>query len=284
VTPHANTVVVTGGNAGIGKETAIALARAGRRVIITSRDPGRGATALDEIRTRSASDRAEVMALDLADLASVRHFAESVLAATDRIDVLVNNAGLMLADRRVTSDGFEETFGVNHLGHFLLTNLLLDRLRANPEGARVVIVASSGHRCARHIRFDDLQFERRYRGFTAYCHSKLANVLFTRELARRLADTQVTANSLHPGYVKSRFGRDGDTGGAFALGNRIASLVAISPEDGARTSVFLAASPEVAGVSGLYYSKARPVRPSRAGRDDAAATRLWTASEQLVGL
>ena len=280
-TMDGRTVVITGGNAGIGKETAVALARDGARVIFTSRDATRGADALAEITERSGG-RAEVMALDLASLASVRTFAAEVLAATDRIDVLVNNAGLVLTDRRITEDGFEMTFGVNHLGHFLLTDLLRERLVASAP-ARVVVLASFAHRFAwRGLDFDDLMSERRYSGFDVYARSKLANILFTRELARRLDGTGVTANSLHPGYVASHFGRDGDAGNldwAMDLG---AKLFAISPERGARTSVHLAADPGVATVTGGYYHRCRPASTSRHARDDAAAARLWTVSEQLV--
>jgi NAD(P)-dependent dehydrogenase (short-subunit alcohol dehydrogenase family) len=250
-TMDGRTVVITGGNAGIGKETAVALAREGARVIFTSRDATRGADALAEIAERSGG-RAEVMPLDLASLASVRDFAADVLATTDRIDVLVNNAGLVLTDRRITEDGFEMTFGVNHLGHFLLTDLLRERLVASAP-ARVVVLASFAHRFAwRGLDFDDLMSERRYSGFDVYARSKLANILFTRELARRLDGTGVTANSLHPGYVASHFGRDGDAGNldwAMDLG---AKLFAISPERGARTSVYLAGDAAVTTATGGY--------------------------------
>jgi NAD(P)-dependent dehydrogenase (short-subunit alcohol dehydrogenase family) len=224
----------------------------------------------------------DVLPLDLAELASVRRFTAEVLDRTDRVDALVDNAGLVLRRRRTTVDGFEETFGVNHLGHFLLTNLLLDRLRSNPDGARVVVVSSEAHKLARRVRFDDLQAERHYRGFAAYAHSKLANLLFVRELARRLAGTRVTANAVHPGYVASRFGRDGDVGRVFEVGTRIGSLFAVSPEVGARTSIYLASSPEVEAVSGAYFARCRPTEPSAAARDDAAARRLWAVSEALV--
>lgn len=278
-------VVVTGGNAGIGKEAAVGLARDGFRVIVTARNAERGAAALAEIRERSGGGAVQVMALDLASLASIRSFAADLLARTDRLDVLLNNAGLVLQKRRVTEDGFEETFGVNHLGHYLLTNLVLERLRANPDGARVVNVASHGHKAARHgLDFDDLQSERRYSGFQVYARSKLANVLFTRELARRLDGTKVTANALHPGFVDSRFGRDGDLGRLQSIGMRIASPFAISAERGAQTSIFLAESADVAGVSGEYFSKCRPTAASAAARDDGAARRLWDVSAELVGV
>ncbi|MGZ8765380.1 MAG: SDR family oxidoreductase, partial [Acidimicrobiia bacterium] len=278
--------VITGGNAGIGKETAVALARAGWQVFITARDPGRGAAALEEIRSRSTSTRVDVLPLDLADLASVRAFPDLLSERTDQLDVLVNNAGLVLQDRRVTVDGFEQTFGVNHLGHFLLTDLLLGRLRANPNGARVVVVSSHAHKMARRgLDFDDLQTEyHRYRGFAVYARSKLANILFTRELARRLDGSEITVNALHPGFVDSRFGRDGDTRRWFDLAARIGSFMAITPEAGAQTSVFLASSPDVEGTTGEYFDKGRPASVSSAALDDVAATRLWSASEMLVGI
>lgn len=276
------TVVITGGNAGIGKETAVALARDGARVIFTSRDAARGADALAEITGRSASTAVEVMPLDLASLASIRTFAEQVLAATDRIDVLVNNAGLLLQQRTETEDGFETTFGVNHLGHFLLTDLLRDRLVASAP-ARVVVVASNAHTFARTgLDFDDLQATHRYSAFPVYARSKLANILFTDELARRLAGTGVTANSLHPGYVDSRFGRDGDSGRLdwfFGLGAR---LFAIPPEAGAATSVFASRDASLADVTGAYLVKSRVHRASARARDADAAARLWEISERLV--
>jgi NAD(P)-dependent dehydrogenase (short-subunit alcohol dehydrogenase family) len=198
----------------------------------------------------------------------------------------VNNAGLVLQERRVTVDGFEQTFGVNHLGHFLLTDLLLERLRANPNGSRVVVVSSHAHKMARRgLDFDDLQTERRrYRGFSAYARSKLANILFTRELARRLDGADITVNALHPGYVDSRFGRDGDTRRWFEVAARIGSVMAITPEAGAETSVYLASSPDVEGITGEYFYKGRPTKASSAALDDTAAARLWSASEILVGI
>lgn len=274
-------MLVTGGNAGIGKETAIALARLGARVLITSRDPRRGAEAIEEIHTRSSSASAEVVPLDLADLASIDACAAAVQDRTDRLDVLVDNAGLMLSQRTETRDGFETTFGVNHLGHFCLTGRLVGLLRHGAP-ARVVVVASHAHKVARRgLDFDDLQSTRHYRGFSAYARSKLANVLFTLELARRLSGTGVTANAVHPGYVNSRFGRDGDGyERVISLGGR---LLAISPERGAATSVYLASSNAVDGATGGYYARGRPAAVSRAGRDDVAARRLWATSEQLVG-
>jgi NAD(P)-dependent dehydrogenase (short-subunit alcohol dehydrogenase family) len=278
------TVVITGGNAGIGKEAAVELARRGATVVITARDAARGRAALEEVRDRVPDADVDVFDLDLASLASVRLFAATVGDRFDRLDVLLNNAGLVLSTRTETEDGFEATFGVNHLGHFALTNLLLDLLRASPDGGRVVNVSSDAHKGARRgLDFDDLQSEHRYSGAAVYARSKLANILFTRQLSRRLADDRVTANALHPGFVRSDFGRDGDARGVYALGLRLASPFAISPEQGARTSVYLASSPEVDGVTGGYFYKCGPASTSRAAADDDAARRLWDVSEELVG-
>jgi NAD(P)-dependent dehydrogenase (short-subunit alcohol dehydrogenase family) len=274
-------VAVTGANAGIGKETAVGLARMGATVVMTSRDPARGAAALAEVRERTGSDRVELLALDLADLASVRAFATELLARHDRLDVLVDNAGLVMAKRTETADGFETTFGVNHLGHFELTTLLLERLRASAP-SRVIVLASDAHKFAfGGLKFDDLQTTRHYRGFLAYSRSKLANIYFTRELARRMRGTGVTVNAVHPGYVDSRFGKDGDTRLDSLMGIG-AKLFAISPEQGARTSIYLASSPDVEGATGVYWYKCTPAKMSKAARDDAAARRLWTESEALI--
>src|SRR2546430_6128948 len=208
-------VVITGGNTGIGKEAAVALAGRGAQVVVTSRNEERGRSARQEIAERSGNDSVEVMSLDLASFRSIRSFAADVLDRFDHLDVLVNNAGLILRQRAETQEGFEETFGVNHLGHFLLTDLLLERLRASAP-ARVVVVASDAHKGARQgLDFDDLQAERKYRWAKAYSKSKLANIYFTRELARRLDRTGVTVNALHPGFVRSEFGRGGDLGGIY---------------------------------------------------------------------
>ncbi len=222
------------------------------------------------------------MALDLARLASVRDFAAEFATRHDHLDVLVNNAGLMLSSRRQTVDGYEMTFQVNHLGQFLLTQLLHDQLVAGAP-ARVVNVASAAHKSARHgLDFDDLQSERRYRGFGVYAKTKLANILFTRELARRWDGSGVTANAVHPGFVASSFGRDGDTG---TLGKLVFPLLkpfALTPVQGAQTSVYVASAPELEGVTGGYWVKSAPASPSAAAQDDAAAARLWDVSEQLV--
>jgi NAD(P)-dependent dehydrogenase (short-subunit alcohol dehydrogenase family) len=283
---NGRTIIVTGGNSGIGQEAAAELTAMGATVVVAARHRAKGEAAVAEIKRRTERGTVELadLDLDLASAASIRAFADGFLATHDRLDVLLNNAGLTLRKRRETADGFEMTFGVNHLGHFLLTSLLRDRLVASAP-ARVVTVASDAHRYARRgLDFDDLMATKRYRYFLQYARSKLANILFTRELARRLADTGVTANVLHPGFVASNFAREGDTG---RLGNAamiIGRPLAISAVEGAQTSVFLASSPTVDGVTGQYFVKSSFAKTSAAAGDDEAATRLWTVSEQLLAL
>ena len=279
------TVVVTGGNSGIGFETAAALAAMGARVLVTARNADKGRAAVAAITHRlQGVVSVQLVVFDLADLASVRQGAAEILEQAPRLDVLVNNAGLVLTERAETVDGFEATLATNHLGPFLLTNLLLDRMVASAP-ARVVNVASNAHASARNgIPFDDLQSAHRYRGMRVYGESKLANILFTSELSRRLEDTGVTANSLHPGTVRTGYGGDGDARGLLGFGIKISSPFFLSPEKGARTSVYLASSPDVEGVSGQYFVKCRPRQPRRWAQDPVAARRLWTVSEELVGL
>lgn len=276
-------VLVTGANSGIGKETARRLARCGARVVMTARDPLRGETALEEVRRDVGNGNVDLLMLDLASLAAVRDAAAEFLARYERLDVVVNNAGLILGERRETVDGYEMTFAVNHLGPFLLTNLLLDRLRASAP-ARIVNVTSAAHRSVRGLDFDDLMSTRRYRPMEVYARSKLANILFTAELARRLTGTGVTANAVHPGSVATGFGRDGDTSGLLGLGFRLAAPFMRSPERGARGPVYLASAPELEGVTGRYFAGTRQRKPSRAARDPVAAARLWELSERLTGL
>ena len=274
--------MVTGGNSGIGKETAVDLAGMGATVVITARDHAKGAGARDEIAARAGRDDVEVMALDLADFASIRTFAAELLARHARLDVLVNNAGGILSQRLETKQGFEMTFGVNHLGHFLLTDLLVERLRASAP-ARVITVSSVGHRYAvGGLSFGDLQSERHYWSFDAYAKSKLANILFARELARRLDGSGVTSNSLHPGVVRTGFGSADDTTGIERVTMVLSAPFSVSPARGARTTTYLASSPQVADRTGGYYVRCRLHRPSRAARDDEAARRLWQVSEELI--
>ena len=279
---HGKVVVVTGSNVGIGFETAVGVAEQGATTILACRNHAKAEAAAKEVTRRTWNDDVHVVDLDLADLASVRKAADDLLAGWSRLDVLVNNAGGTWSEHLLTAQGMEYTFGVNHLGHFYLTNLLLDRLRADAP-ARVVNVTSVGHHAAfGGLRFDDLQSETRYEGLEAYCRSKLANVLFTRELAKRQEGSGVTANAAHPGWVRSSFGMDGDTKGAKGLGMRALRPFQISPRRGARTSIYLATSPAVAGKTGMYWVRSKPGHMSRHARDDAAAERLWDESERLL--
>ena len=270
--------VVTGATSGIGKATATALARLGATVVLVGRDRGRTEAAAAELGAVVASPpRAEIA--DLASLEQVRGLAVR-LAGLERIDVLVNNAGLVLGERRVTPDGFEHALAVNHLAPFLLTSLLLPKLTASAP-ARVVTVTSDAHSAAR-LDLSDLNLERGWDSWRSYANSKLANILFTRELARRLDGTGVTANCAHPGVVRTGFGRQARP--LLKLGITIARPFLLSPERGADTIVYLASSPDVAGQSGGYYVKRQRREPSAAARDDAAARELWEISQEMTGL
>lgn len=273
------TVLVTGGTGGIGLATAIGLARMGARVGIVGRDPQRSEYAAERIRADSG--QVDAFVTDLSAQRQVRRLAEAVLTAYPRLDVLVNNVGGFWATRHVTEDGLELTFALNHLAPFLLTNVLLDRLRASAP-ARVVTV-SSGAQAMGRIALEDLQGERGYRGQQAYSQSKLANVLFTYELSRRLAGSGVTATVLHPGVVRTGFGKADPTPAMRLLSGVVAPFMK-SPTRGARASVYLASSPQVQGVSGRYFTARGPKRSSRRSRDTALAARLWAQSATLVGL
>jgi NAD(P)-dependent dehydrogenase (short-subunit alcohol dehydrogenase family) len=276
------TVVVTGANSGVGKATAEALAKAGATTVMTARSRERGERALADLRASTGSDLIELVVFDLGDLSSVAEGAGEILDRCPRIDVLVNNAGLVLSRRSETKDGYESTFAINHLGPFYLTRLLTDRLVASAP-ARVVNVASVAHRGARRgLDFDDLQTTKHYAAMKAYSRSKLANILFTNELAERLEPFGVTANSDHPGTVASGFAQDNDAEGFLSFGLKLIKPFILTPEKGARTSVYLASSPEVSGVTGRYFVKCRPRHTSEAAQDPAAAQLLWSISEQLI--
>ncbi len=275
------TCLVTGATSGIGMETAVRLAMLGATVIIVARDAERGEMAGEEIRRRVPLARIEVVITDLSSLAQVRRLAEEVLARYDRLDVLVNNAGVIMMRRQLTVDGLETTFATNHLGPFLLTNLLRGVLERSAP-ARVVTVSSAAHKQVRAIPWDDLARGTPAGNRQAYPLSKLANILFTAELARRLTGTGVTANCLHPGFVRTGLGRD--VTGVLCAAVRFALRFQPGPATGAETSAYLAGSPEVADVTGGYFVKCKPTVPSALAKDDRAAARLWTLSEELAGL
>ena len=283
------TVVITGGNSGIGLEAAVELGRMGADVVVTARDMGRGATAVAEITRRTGSDAVGLVYLDLCDMSSVRQAASDLLERCGHINVLINNAGGILSERSETVDGFEATFAGNHLGHHLLTNLLMERLVASAP-ARVINVASLAHRWAvRGMNWDDLDRTSGYRSADVYAESKLANVLFTMELAQRLVGTNVTANACHPGPVRTGFGSADDTTGFDRIGLLVSRPFLVTASRGAEPLVYLAASPEVTGVTGAYFSGGylpgvHQRSPSRAARDPQAARRLWELSDDLVGI
>jgi len=274
-------VLITGGTGGIGKATAVGLAALGARVAITGRDLERAEAAAAEIRGATGNRHVDAFAADLSSQAEVRRLADRVLDAYPRLDVLVNNVGGFWATRHVTADGLERTFAVNHLAAFLLTNLLLERLRFSAP-ARVVMV-SSGAQSMGAIAFEDLQGERRYSGQTAYNQSKLATVMFTYELARRLKGTGVTATALHPGVVSTGFGAE-DPSRTFSFLVPLVRPFMKSPRQGAATSIYLASSDKVEGVTGTYFAKGKPQASSKASYDRDAAARLWRVSTGLVGL
>jgi len=276
--------IVTGGNSGIGKEAAIGIARQGAHVVIAARNAAKAAAAVAEIETTAnARGRIETIPIDLASFASVREFAAAFTAKHDRLDILLNNAGLVLRKRVETVDGHETQFQVNHLGHFLLTNLLYGPLvRSAP--ARIINVSSYAHTTARNgLDFDDLDWERRrYRSFSVYSATKLMNVLFTRELARRNDSDVLTANALHPGFVASNFAREGDLGVLGTLAMPLLRPFAISQQKGALTSIYLATSSDLDGITGQYFIKGKAVKPAAHALDDEAAAQLWDISEKLT--
>jgi len=274
------TVLVTGGTAGIGLATAEGLARIGAAVAITGRDRARAETAARQIRS-AGGGHVHVFVADLSSQAEVRRLADDVHTTLRSLDVLVNNVGGCWNTRHVTTDGLERTFALNHLAPFQLTHLLLDRLREAPL-PRVVTVASNAHSTG-HIDFDDLQGERSYSGARAYSQSKLANVLFSSELAGRAAGTSLTANSLHPGVVNTSFGAE-DPGLVQRILVPFARPFLKTPSQGAATSIRVAADPALRGVTGCYFAKGRPAESSQDSHDPIVAARLWRLSAELVGL
>jgi NAD(P)-dependent dehydrogenase (short-subunit alcohol dehydrogenase family) len=274
-------VLVTGGTGGIGKATAAGLAALGARVGITGRDQRRAAAAAADIHAATGSRAVDIFAADMSAQAEVRRLAAQVLDIYPRLDVLVNNVGGFWAHRHVTADGLEHTLALNHLAPFLLTNLLLDRLAASAP-ARIVTISSGAHAQGR-LDFNDLQGERTYSGQRAYSQSKLANVMFTYQLARRLEGTGVTVTAAHPGVVATSFGTE-DHAAHLGIMIRVARPLMKTPSQGALTPIYLASSPEAEGVTGQYFAGRKPKTSSKASYDTAAAARLWQASAALTGM
>jgi NAD(P)-dependent dehydrogenase (short-subunit alcohol dehydrogenase family) len=273
------TVVITGGTSGIGEIAAEQLAQMGARIVLIARDKSRGEATLARLRERAPGLAHTVHCADLARIPEMKRVAAQIAESEPRIDVLINNAGAMFGSRQLTGDGLEYTFALNHMAYFVVTEGLRERLQASAP-ARIINTSSAAHRGAR-LDFDDLQLVKDFSAMKAYSRSKLCNILFTRELARRLHGTGVTANCLHPGFVATRFGDQ--SGGLISRFIGLAKLFAISPGKGAETLVYLASSPDVAETTGAYFYKCRPITPSQAALDDRAAMLLWERSEALAG-
>ena len=285
-------VVMSGATSGIGRIAAERLAGHGARLVLIARDRSRGEDTLKRIHACGPGVAHTIHYADLFRISEMKRVATEIAAAESRIDVLINNAGAIFGRRRLTEDGLERTFALNHMAYFVITAILRPRLVTSAP-ARIVSTSSDAHRVG-HLDFDDLQAVRAFRGgpldyliyggpgFIPYARSKLCNVLFTRELARRLSGTRVTANALHPGFVATRFGESAEGFQGFAIA--LAKHFAISPERGADTLVYVASSPDVAGLTGQYFYKRRPVQPSAAAQDDQAALRLWTESARLANI
>jgi retinol dehydrogenase 14 len=274
------TVLITGGTSGIGKATAVAIAAMGANVVVVGRNQERGGAAVEEIKVQSHNESVELMLADLSVQAEVRRLAEGFLERYDRLDMLVNNAGLVQSKRTETPDGIETTLAINHLAPFLLTNLLLGCLEQSAP-SRVITVSSEAQRWGT-MDFEDMQSRRKYRGFPVYGMTKLANIMFTYELAERLDGTDVSANCLHPGSVGTNFGQNNRD--AMALFFRTFKPFMRSPEQGADTLIWLASSPEIDGVSGKYFSDRKEIEAKKVAYDPAARRRLWEISEELTGL
>jgi NAD(P)-dependent dehydrogenase (short-subunit alcohol dehydrogenase family) len=272
-------VLITGGNSGMGKATAIELVKQGAKVVILCRNKERGEKALSEIKTESKNDNVELMLCDLGELNSIRKFVVDFKKKYSKLNILINNAGVILPKRHETKDGFELQFGVNHLGHFLLTNLLLDLLVSSAP-SRIINVASGAHKVGK-IHFQDINLKNNFNLIRAYSQAKLANVLFTYELSERLKGTGVTANCLHPGAVATQMGINRKTGFGTLI-TKVLKPFFQSPEEGAATSIYLATSQEVSNVSGKYFYRKKPVSSSKLSYDRETAKKLWQISENMT--
>ena len=278
---HGKICMVTGATSGIGQVTAQVLAGMGATVISVARNHSRGEATVREIRDKTGNPLVELMLADLSSQAAIRQLARNFKQEYSRLDVLVNDAGAINLERAVTVDGLENTFATNYLGGFLLTNLLLGCLKASAP-SRIINVSSSASLRGK-INFDDLQGARSYSGRAAYSQSKLANVLFTMALAKKLQGTGVTVNAVHPGPAVTRFGMNNNAFWRVVFG-LVYRVIGISAEEGAQTQIYLATSPEVSNVTGKYFYKKTPVEPNPVARDEATVERLWKVSEQLTGL
>ncbi len=275
------TALITGANSGIGLAAAEELSRRGWHVALTARDPRRGAQALERVRA-AADGGAQLLQLDLASFDSVRACAADALERLPQIDVLINNAGINVSERKITADGIERTLQVNHFGHFLLTALLLERLLASSD-PRVINVSSMLHQRADGVPLDDLQLERRWGRFYPYAASKLANVLFTRELQRRCGGQGLTSIAVHPGGVRSQLGGDGDLRGLFGFVWRAAQIFLLSPQQGAAPVIAAAADADMRNLGGAYFHRSKHRAPSAAAQDADAAEALWRVSCEVTG-
>ncbi len=281
-TMHGKVCIVTGANSGIGKATALGLAQMGATIVIVCRDRAKGEEAQNEIKTKSGNDAVDLMLADLSSQESIRQLAENIQQNYKQLHVLINNAGVVHLSRGETVDGFETMFAVNYLAPFLLTNLLLVRLKASAP-ARIVNVSSGSHESG-YIKMDDLQSEQKYKFMRAYGQSKLALVLFTYELSNRLQGTGVTANCLHPGFVATHIGQNGIGPVGRGIVKLIFSNLGISPEEGAKTSIYLASSSEIEGVTGKYFVKSIPIRSAPISYDESLQRQLWEESAKLVNI
>ena len=275
---NSKTIVITGATSGIGEVAAIRLAERGAHVVAVARDAARAEALLAKLRKANPREDHTAHLGDLSRLADVRRVSREILETAPVIDVLINNAGAILGKREITADGLEKTFALNHMAYFVMTNMLLSHIKA---GGRIVSTSSEAHRRG-EMDFDDLQFKKGFSPWASYCRSKLENILFTRALSRRLVGTGITANTFHPGFVATRFGDS--AGGLHAMGISFAKMAAIKPEEGAKTLIYLASSPDVKDVSGRYFIKCEIAAPASAALEVDAAEKLWEISANIAGL
>jgi retinol dehydrogenase 12 len=274
------TILLTGATSGIGRVMAHRLAGMGASLMVVGRNTTKGDQLIGEITTATGNKDVVFLTADLSSMVEVQRLASEINSRTEKIDVLINNAGAVFFQHRLSPDGYEMSLALNHLSPFLLTNLIIDRIKAAPAG-RIITTSSVAHQTAK-LDFNDLMLEKGYKPWTAYSNSKLANILFTYQLAKNLAGTNTTANTLHPGFVRTNFGRS--NGGGVGMLTAISQIFAISPDAGASTSIYLASSPDVEGVTGKYFVRCKPVKSSEYSYNETAALQLWAISLKLTGL